>query len=507
MSIASEITRIKNNIANAYDECGAKGAIMPSHSSLEDSDHLADTISSITELRGQQVIIDEWSTFGTTFYPTGAYNGITRAKIVLHTSDLVITPSTTAQEFDVDVLSQAGPPYPPEVVNHDGLVGFRNVKVGAVTSSIDQNITPGNIKNGVEILGVTGTYTGQQPNLGSLIVMPSTSSQSIFAYDDPLGYDGYDKVYVDAVDSSIDSNIQSNNILDGVTILGVTGNVVEANLDSAVVYPSTTAQTITPVSPYNGFDEISVQAVDHNIDQNIIPSNIKNGVSILGVTGSYDGDIRSLTITPTTSQQVIDAQYDANPTTGYSPITVNAVDSSIDNNIAPNNIKNGVTILGVTGSYTGTSPVLITKSIDRDGVYNASDDNADGYSSVEVNVGGSVPPRQTAISISNGQLVFNREWIEDVTGCQQGGDLIVSPGQNVQGNNVEIRASAWGNPGTFPTYLIMGQNGSSYTLSLETSQPPNIPLAKVMCSSNYGSIDAFLSVEVERPKGYWTTSP
>lgn len=34
----------------------------------------------------------------------------------------------------------------------------------------------------------------------------------------------------------------------------------------------------------------------------------------------------------------------------------------------------------------GGGIVLITKDIDESGVYNASDDNADGYSSVKVNI-------------------------------------------------------------------------------------------------------------------------
>lgn len=56
------------------------------------------------------------------------------------------------------------------------------------------------------------------------------------------------------------------------------------------------------------------------------------------------------TVTPTTSQQTIipDTGY-----TAFSEVTVNAVTSAIDNNIQAGNIKSGVTILGVTGSYEG----------------------------------------------------------------------------------------------------------------------------------------------------------
>lgn len=60
--------------------------------------------------------------------------------------------------------------------------------------------------------------------------------------------------------------------------------------------------------------------------------------------------ISSLNITPTTSAQTIRAPQG---TDGYSPVNVSAVTSSIDANITAGNIKKDVTILGVTGSYEG----------------------------------------------------------------------------------------------------------------------------------------------------------
>lgn len=44
MSVASEINRIKSNIADAYTEAEAKGATMPA---TENSANLADTVASI----------------------------------------------------------------------------------------------------------------------------------------------------------------------------------------------------------------------------------------------------------------------------------------------------------------------------------------------------------------------------------------------------------------------------------------------------------------------------
>ncbi len=61
--------------------------------------------------------------------------------------------------------------------------------------------------------------------------------------------------------------------------------------------------------------------------------------------------ISSLSVTPTTSAQTITAP---SGTDGYSPISVSAVTSSIDANITAGNIKKDVTILGVTGTYEGS---------------------------------------------------------------------------------------------------------------------------------------------------------
>lgn len=63
--------------------------------------------------------------------------------------------------------------------------------------------------------------------------------------------------------------------------------------------------------------------------------------------------LQDKTVTPTTSSQTITA--DAGKT-GLGTVTVNAVTAAIDANITAENIKSGVTILGVTGSYSGETP-------------------------------------------------------------------------------------------------------------------------------------------------------
>lgn len=62
------------------------------------------------------------------------------------------------------------------------------------------------------------------------------------------------------------------------------------NLTTLSVTPSTTAQTIEPEDPVDGYSSVSVAAVTAAIDENIVEGNIKSGVTILGVTGTYTGE-------------------------------------------------------------------------------------------------------------------------------------------------------------------------------------------------------------------------
>ena len=118
------------------------------------------------------------------------------------------------------------------------------------------------------------------------------------------------------------------------------------------VQPTTSEQTITP-SEGSVFSGGTVRAVTSEIDNNIVPGNIKEGVSILGVAGSLKEEKpeESFNVQPTTAEQTI------TPTEGsvFSGGTVHAVTSAIDSNIQPENIKEGVSILGVAGTLSGGS--------------------------------------------------------------------------------------------------------------------------------------------------------
>ena len=74
-------------------------------------------------------------------------------------------------------------------------------------------------------------------NLQEKEVNPTTEKQEIVADKE---YSALSKVMINAVTSDIDSNIQSYNIKKDVSILGVTGNVIELNGEERATTPTNT---------------------------------------------------------------------------------------------------------------------------------------------------------------------------------------------------------------------------------------------------------------------------
>ena len=271
-----------------------------------------------------------------------------------------ITPMTTAQS-----------------ITHPYIGGYSSITVEPVTAAIDSDIVSNNILSGVEILGVEGSVV-----LDGTTIQPRTTSQSLTH----PGVGGYKSVVVEPVTAAIDSDIAANNIRNGVNILGVTGTVIEAKTTSTIVTPSTSQQVISPSGTYNGFSSVTISAVTSAIDPDITASNIRNGVNILGVTGNVVELVgEAKTVTPVTTTQTITPSNGKN---GLTTVVVNAVTSAIDPDIVSSNIKQGVNILGVTGSVTQL--VGSTTVITQNGTYVPSG-SSNGFTSVSVNVAGTVP--------------------------------------------------------------------------------------------------------------------
>ena len=211
-----------------------------------------------------------------------------------------------------------------EITPDNGYLGIKKVTVNGVDNTIDNNITADNIKHGVDILGVTGTYA---PVTKPIEITPSTQEQ-VKVPD--MGVDGFDSVTVHAVDKNIDSNIQAGNIRKGVEILGVTGEFGVELYD------------------YDNTDFVKDTLVESGNYANPIEIPVPEGYSGFKSVKLYSVGLEGLTVNPSTNEQT----FSKNPGewyVGYNNVTVNPVTSSIDANIKPENIVKGVTILGVDG--------------------------------------------------------------------------------------------------------------------------------------------------------------
>ena len=142
----------------------------------------------------------------------------------------------------------------------------------AGTNTYDSNTTDANATASEILLGRTAyvnknKITGDMPNNGAVTGTISTKSQE---YTIPAGYhDGTGKV---SISSTEQAKIIASNILEGVTILGVTGNVSPSSsvTSGAVsVTPYLTAQTILPSSIGKDYiSEVSVAATPISYSDN-----------------------------------------------------------------------------------------------------------------------------------------------------------------------------------------------------------------------------------------------
>ena len=120
--------------------------------------------------------------------------------------------------------------------------------------------------------------------------------------------------------------------------------------------PSTDTQEITPDDGYDGLSKVTVNAI-HLQTKTLSPT--ADGLAITPDAG-FDGlrrvninpiKLQDANVSPRTYIQHID--YDKNKYSGLGSVIVRAVTSSIDSNIVDKNIKKGVAILGVNGTYEG----------------------------------------------------------------------------------------------------------------------------------------------------------
>lgn len=147
----------------------------------------------------------------------------------------------------------------------------------------------------------------------------------------------------------------------------------EPELDILSVSPTTSNQSFTPAPGYDGFNQVDVSAVDYTIDSNIADYNIKDGVTILGVTGSYQGGtpqlLTNLVTNPSAGWTIGEHDLD-----GFTEIGDNAF--SYKNITGTVTIPEGVTTIG-TGAFRQVSTAFslpsTLRTIGGEAFYSAGD--------------------------------------------------------------------------------------------------------------------------------------
>ena len=204
-----------------------------------------------------------------------------------------------------------------------------------VTVTAPANLSASNIKSGVNIAGVTGSYA---PTTQTKVTTP-TAFPTVVNVDS--GYDGMTKVTVNAP-----SNLSSGNIKSGVSIAGVTGTYTgESPTSQSKTYtPSSFPVTIRPDSNYNYLSQVTI-----NKPSSLVASSIAPGETICGISGTWEPNLQDRTVTPNRFPYTVEKT--SSSYNGLGVVTVNK-----PNNLVAGNIKSGVTIAGITGTYEGATP-------------------------------------------------------------------------------------------------------------------------------------------------------
>lgn len=140
---------------------------------------------------------------------------------------------------------------------------------------------------------------------------------------------------------------------------------IEPKLENIEITPSKEEQTFKSKN-YYGYDEVKVNGVTNEIDNNIKPENIKEGVSILGVSGNVEDLTEGLEIynTELTEQEItvnniVEALKDKGITGGVEELKTSYL-SAFDNTLGANVTKlpDGITYIRERAFYKCTNLAL-----------------------------------------------------------------------------------------------------------------------------------------------------
>lgn len=329
----------KVNLHVAVPEGTAYGTINISENGTHDvTDYATAEVDVQPDLQSKSVTITENGS--QTVTPSTGKDGLSSVAITVNVptganlQSKSVSPTSSEQEITPDSgfdglskVTVAGVPLDAEIGVTPGTSDIvlnpsgSNIGLSKVTVFGDTNLIPGNIRSGVSLFDVEGTYSPSF-QLQSKNATPSGSEQTITA---DIGYDGLSQVKIAAI-----------------------------SLQAKSVTPSASQQEITPASGYNGLSKVTVAG-----DADLIASNIKKDVNIFGVIGTYEGsggssangsliDITCSSNISTVLATVNGHTYNAYLTGGKAYVTIPYTETATETDCTLNGYSNGSLVTATT---------------------------------------------------------------------------------------------------------------------------------------------------------------